>query len=71
MRANTRSLESMPHVNPHLKTQSTDTSFAQNNIKSGSPGTCLPHAQDQAHIPFTKDTLPKNIENNFKHKVIQ
>ena len=46
MRVNTRSSESMPRVNPHLKTQTTDTSFAQNNIKSGSPGTCLPHAQD-------------------------
>ena len=71
MRANTRSPESMPRVNPHLKTRTTDMSFAQNNTKFSSLGTCLPHAQDQAHIPFTKGTLPKNIESNFKHKAVQ
>ena len=43
MRVNTRSSESMPRINPHLKTQTTDTSFAQNNIKSGSPGMCCHH----------------------------
>ena len=67
MRAKTRSPESMPRVNPHLKTRTTGTSFAQNNIKSGSPDTYLPHAQDRAHIPVTKGTLPKNIESNFNH----
>jgi len=71
MRANTRSPESMPRLNPHLKTRTTDMSFAQNNIKFSSLGTCLPHAQDQAHIPFMKGTLPKNIESNFKHKAVQ
>ena len=65
MRANTRSSESIPRVNLYLKTRTTDTSFAQNNIKSGSPGTCLPHDQDRAHIPFTKDTSPMNHKEQF------
>ena len=43
MRANMRSPEYVPHVKPYLKTQKTDTSFAQNNIKSGSPGMCFHH----------------------------
>ena len=40
MRANMRSPECVPHVKPYLKTQKTDTSFAQNNIKSDSLGMC-------------------------------
>jgi hypothetical protein len=57
MRANTRSPESMPRVNPHLKTQTTDTSFAQNNIKSDSPGTYLPHAQNWTRSELNTRTV--------------
>ena len=32
--------ESVPRVISHLETRITDTSFIQNNIKSGSPGMC-------------------------------
>ena len=46
MRVNTCWPESMPRVIPHLETRITDTSSVQNNIKSGSPSTCLPHAQN-------------------------
>src|SRR6185503_19285657 len=40
MRVNTCLPESVPRVIPHLETQTTDKSFIQNNIKSGSPGMC-------------------------------
>ena len=40
MRINTCLPESVPRVIPHLETRITDTSFIQNNIKSGSPGMC-------------------------------
>ena len=40
MRVNTCLPESVPRVIPHLETRITDTSFIQNNIKSGSPGMC-------------------------------
>ena len=40
MRVNTCLPESVPRAIPHLETQITDTSFIQNNIKSGSRGMC-------------------------------
>ena len=40
MRVNTCLPESVPRVIPHPETRITDTSFIQNNIKSGSPGMC-------------------------------
>ena len=40
MRVNTCLPESVPRVIPHLEIRITDTSFIQNNIKSGSPGMC-------------------------------
>ena len=40
MRVNTCLSERVPRVIPHLETRITDTSFIQNNIKSGSPGMC-------------------------------
>ena len=40
MRVNTWLPESVPHVISHLETRITDTSFIQNNIKSGSPDMC-------------------------------
>ena len=38
MRVNTYLLESVPRIIPYLKTRIIDTSFIQNNIKSGNPG---------------------------------
>jgi hypothetical protein len=40
MRVNTCLPVRVPRVIPHLETRITDTSFIQNNIKSGSPGMC-------------------------------
>ena len=37
MRVNTCLPKNVPRVIPHLETRITDTSFIQNNIKSGSP----------------------------------
>ena len=60
MRVNTCFPESVPRVISHLETWITDTSFIQNNIKSGSSGMCSSIRQKSAyaHTVLQSNTSP-------------
>ena len=67
MRVNTCLPESVPHVIPHLETRITDTSFIQNNIKSGSPGMCsnIRPGFSICTYRLQSDTSPQNHKEQF------
>ena len=67
MRVNTCLPESVPRVIPHLETRITDTSFIQNNIKSGSPGMCsnIHPGSAYAHTVLQSNTLPLFHKEQF------
>ena len=67
MRVNTCFLESVPHIIPHLETRITDTSFIQNNIKSGSPGMCsnIRPGFSICTYRLQSNTSPKNHKEQF------
>jgi len=67
MRVNTCLPESVPRVIPHLETRITDTSFIQNNIKSGSPGMCsnIRPESAYAHTVYNRIHRQKSIKSSF------
>ena len=67
MRVNTCLPESVPRVIPHLETRITDTSFIQNNIKSGSPGMCsnIRPESAYAHTVYKSNTSPRIHKEQF------
>jgi len=60
-----RSPECVPHVKPYLKTQKIDTSFTQNNIKSGRPDMC-PRLSKHTYR-LQSHSLPMNHQEQLKH----
>ena len=67
MRVNTCLPESVPRVIPHLETRITDTSFIQNNIKSGSPGMCsnIRPESAYAHTVYNRIHRQKSTKSSF------
>jgi len=67
MRINMYLPESVPRVIPHLETRITDTSFAQNNIKSGSPDMCSNIRPESAytHTVYNRIHRQKSTKCSF------
>ena len=67
MRVNTCLPESVTRVIPHLETRITDTSFIQNNIKSGSPGMCsnIHPGSAYAHTVYNRIHCQYSIKSSF------
>ena len=68
MRVNTCLPERVPRVIPHLETRITDTSFIQNNIKSGSPGMCsnIRPESAYAHTVYKRIHHQRTTKSSFK-----
>ena len=66
MRVNTCLPESVPRVIPHIETRITDTSFIQNNIKSGNPGMCSNIHPESVYAP----TVYNRIHRQNPQRVI-
>jgi len=73
MRVNTCLPESVTHVIPHLETRITDTSFIQNNIKSGSPGMCsnIRPGSAYAHTVYNRIHRQYSTKSSFTHLILQ